>query len=191
MTKFSKIFREDVSYTFPLFLQNTLDYLPSITDQLVEILHNYEEGGRIAILTNLPQIANMTDVSNLVRKIDSNGMRAVHFNLEDIKDVSSIWYTINRAIELKLTTFVLLMPSFYSMLVISVALNKLLTNKHQSWIAVNLNKKDKTELTRERFHVNNLVIRKESRNQTHSLNQSRHNRSVVQISSDYFDLFIR
>eukprot|EP00111_Clytia_hemisphaerica_P002813 TCONS_00007944-protein len=156
--------------------ENTLDYLSSTTDQLVEILHNFEVGMRIAVLTNLPRDTDTKDVTKLVSKIDSNGMRAVHLNLEDVKDVSSIWYTINRSVELKLTTFVLLMPPFCSMLVIDVALSKHLTDKDQSWIAVNLNKKNKVALMRERFHVNNLLIRKQPRNHTRSLDRSQQNR---------------
>uniref|UniRef100_A0A7M5XNI2 Uncharacterized protein n=1 Tax=Clytia hemisphaerica TaxID=252671 RepID=A0A7M5XNI2_9CNID len=155
--------------------ENTLDYLSSTTDQLVEILHNFEVGMRIAVLTNLPRDTDTKDVTKLVSKIDSNGMRAVHLNLEDVKDVSSIWYTINRSVELKLTTFVLLMPPFCSMLVIDVALSKHLTDKDQSWIAVNLNKKNKVALMRERFHVNNLLIRKQPRNHTRSLDRSQQN----------------
>ena len=138
-------------------------WIESVDDQLVRLLRKHDPDGRIAVFTL--QTQNESIVENMVReKIRENGMQGMVFYFDhDVmkgEDDLQIWYIIQRAVELKLTTFALLLPQEYSMRVIEFVLATDLNNIDFTWMTINLSPKHLVYLQDQPITINNIEIQR-------------------------------
>lgn len=147
---------------FFFFLQvENMRWIECLDDQLINLLHKYESNGRIAFIA---LHINENVVESMVGKIRKYGMQGMVFYLKhDVMDHDidlEIWYTIQRAIELELTTIVLILPQEYSMRVIEYALANNLNNIGHTWVTINLNKKHLVYFQDQPIILNNIRVDK-------------------------------
>lgn len=130
-------------------------------DQLINLLHKHEPNGRIAFIT---LNNNESIVKSMVSKIQEHSMHGMVFYLEhDVmghENDLEIWYTVQRAVELELTTFVLILPQGYSMRVIEYVLASSLNSIGHTWVTINLNRKYLVYLQDQPIIINNVCVHK-------------------------------
>ena len=121
---------------------------------------------RIAFLTQQPHSSCMRNTMNrMVDKIRQQQMHSMVFYLdqdvlEGFTNDLQLWYSIQRAVELEMTVFVLILPRKYSMRVIEFISVTGLDSLGFTWVTIGLTPKDLQLLKKRPVNFNNIGIQR-------------------------------